>query len=578
MDVRRIAEEKSILSRPHHEGASQKVVTVGTPPKIKEERVSEFGFTPEVEDLAKNYSDIVRGVRIDKMEPKIKVGSALSSLAFFYERVRNTVEYKQDHTLLRSAIERVSKRLLWENPSRAIDTSVLAEVLVKELIWAKYIPNDSLPKSYLKPISKVFSKCLQVLSMVPAGRQKISSSCSWRDWIFGISAGEIEEIIKPGIARNDILTEEITNWFIKRYNWEDHSVDERLKFMYIWASTYRSTFKSDLPSLRYHMIKRFFPEWIAAGPQEINRLMGDFVGIARRIEACINSKEHAKLCRILQKHTPSFLILSDIVEKEGALDILKNKDEFVSEIVDVCERKYDQIKGRVARGITRSIVYIFLTKIILALVVEIPYEVVILGGLRWVPIIINMTLPPFLMFIVGLMIRKPGIDNTRNITDKILDFSYGGSEKKININLIEEKRKGFAYNTFGVFYSVFFVAIFTLISMGLYELKFSIVSAGIFFMFLSLILLFGFRVKHSASEFNVVGEDEGFMANLFYILTLPFLNVGSWLSSQLVKINFLMAILDFLIEAPLKSVLSILEEWNIFMKEKKDDIVDVPSS
>jgi hypothetical protein len=189
-----------------------------------------------------------------------------------------------------------------------------------------------------------------------------------------------------------------------------------------------------------------------------------------------------------------------------------------------------------------------------------------------------MTLPPFLMLLVGLMIRKPGVENTKNITDKILDFTYGESEKRITINLIAEKRKGFAYNTFGVVYSVFFVAIFTLISMGLYELEFSIVSAGIFFMFLSLILLFGFRVKHSASEFNVVGEDEGFVTNLFYILTLPFLNVGSWLSGQLVKINFLMAILDFLIEAPLKSVLSILEEWNIFMKEKKDDIVDVPSS
>ena len=148
----------------------------------------------------------------------------------------------------------------------------------------------------------------------------------------------------------------------------------------------------------------------------------------------------------------------------------------------------------------------------------------------------------------------------------------------INFSLTEEERKGFAYKTFGVFYSVFFVAIFALISWGLVKLEFSVVSAGIFFMFLSLILLFGLRVKHNASEFNVVSEDEGFVANLFYIITLPFLNVGSWLSLQLTKINFLMAILDFLIEAPLKNILSILEDWNIFMKEKKDDIVDIPSS
>lgn len=566
MEFRRISKE-----------TTPPLIRSAVPPE-KKEKETDYGYTREVNSLLSKYQTFLRGVRIDREEPRVKVGSALSNLAFFYERVRNTVEYKQDHTLIRSAIERVSKRLLWENPSRAIDTNLLAESLVKELIWAKYVPNDSMPKGKIKDIAGTLSKCLKLLTFIPSNKQRISASTTWRDWIFGVSAGEIEEIIKPGIVKNDILAEEITNWFTKRFNWEDQSVDDRLKRMYLWASVYRSTFKADLASLRYHLIKRFFPDWISADAESVDALKNDFVGVARRIEACINSKEHAKLCRIMQKHTPSFIILSEIIEKDGAADLLRDRERFVDQIREVCETKYDQIKGRVARGITRSIIYIFITKIILALVIEIPYEIFFLSGLRPLPIVINMTIPPLLMLLVGLMIKKPGNENTKNIIEKILDFTYGEGGKRIEINLIQEKKKGFAFRTFGLFYTIFFMAIFALISLGLYKLEFSIVSAGIFYMFLSLILLFGLRVKHNASEYNVVGEDEGFVTNLFYILSLPFLNVGSWLSQQLTKINFLMAILDFLIEAPLKNVLSILEDWNIFMKEKKDDIVDVPSS
>jgi hypothetical protein len=38
----------------------------------------------------------------------------------------------------------------------------------------------------------------------------------------------------------------------------------------------------------------------------------------------------------------------------------------------------------------------------------------------------------------------------------------------------------------------------------------------------------------------------------------------------------LILVLDFLIEAPLKNILGVINEWNVFIKEKKDEIIETP--
>jgi hypothetical protein len=59
-------------------------------------------------------------------------------------------------------------------------------------------------------------------------------------------------------------------------------------------------------------------------------------------------------------------------------------------------------------------------------------------------------------------------------------------------------------------------------------------------------------------------------------LMLPFLNAGFFLSKGLAKINFFSVFLDFIIEAPLKSIIEVFEEWTSFMREKKEEVVEMP--
>ena len=68
--------------------------------------------------------------------PTIQVSAVLGKLARLYERIRTIVEYKGEHVLRRNAIERIIKRLIWEQGSvrQDIDTKKVAETLIKELI------------------------------------------------------------------------------------------------------------------------------------------------------------------------------------------------------------------------------------------------------------------------------------------------------------------------------------------------------------------------------------------------------------------------------------------------------------
>ena len=69
----------------------------------------------ELNDNAKKlfqaiYNDLNRKVDDDDESPRLQVSELISKMAFFYEKIRNTVDYKEDHLLRKNAIARILKR------------------------------------------------------------------------------------------------------------------------------------------------------------------------------------------------------------------------------------------------------------------------------------------------------------------------------------------------------------------------------------------------------------------------------------------------------------------------------------
>lgn len=539
----------------------------------KPKLISYSGFSPFIENFLNSFEKNLK-IEADVNQPKIKVSQVLGSLALLYEKIRNAVEYKGEHVLRRSAIERILKRLLWERP-RA-DSVKISKALIRELILARYLPNDTIVQEKIHEVAKVIDKYLTLLDSLSDKSLK-TRQINIRDWVWGVAASEIEDALDP--SNRELYVKLMYEWFTSSFKWQDEQISEHEKNIQIYLAIHRALTKSDEPIMRYHLLLYEYPTWVDADERKVEELVNNFSKIYQEIEKHLAYPQKYALYRRVQRNVAPFEILKELAKKKGSelRNVIASKKRFEKEIIGLCDAKYDQIQKRVNRGIVRSILYIFVTKILIALLVEIPYEIYRFGDLRYLSLGINIIMPPALMWVVGLSIRTPGDDNTKTIVEKLKNVVYRATSAKVTeFSVYTLRRASFLTKIFGGLYALLFLLVFGGITYLLLKLNFTLLGIAIFFAFLSLILLFAFRVRFNATELRVTSEEEGFFGHIFNNLTLPFLNLGFYLSRGLAKLNFFTVIFDFLIEAPLKTIIEVVEEWTSFIKEKREEVVELP--
>ena len=203
----------------------------------------------------------------------------------------------------------------------------------------------------------------------------------------------------------------------------------------------------------------------------------------------------------MKRYTPLFLILRDVIDDdpEAAQTLLQDPAVLQSAIENKCAAKYKEAKSKLRRAAVRSIVYIFITKMLLALILEVPADMFLVEAVEWTPIIINTLFPPFVMLVVALFIRLPGKKNTDKIIQGVYSIVYEDKHNTVTYNIRSPHKKSLFLNiVFKIFYLISFTTTFGLIGLILYYLEFNFVSAIIFFLFLTLVTFFGFRVREGA--------------------------------------------------------------------------------
>lgn len=504
----------------------------------------------------------------------IKVSEILSSIAHLYEKIRNTIEYKGEFVLRRNAIERILRRLLWEHTTH--DTYRIAEVLTREIIWARYLPNDRIPRRKIAEIASVINKYLVLIGKIKERGSPIGQN-ALREWMWGVASCEIEETLEA--THREAFVTLMYEWFKEHFAWEETDLPQEEKDIQLYLAVHRALTKSDEAVMRYHLLLKIMPSWQTADELSVTQFATNFGALFDQIESKLSFPKRSELYRQVQKHVAPFKIIEQLVneEKGKAAAIIADPNTFEEKVRDICRRKYAQIQRKVNRGIIRSILYIFMTKVLLALLIEIPYEMLRFGKLTYLPLAINVVVPPAMMWLVGLTITTPGADNTERLIENLKSIVYDHDHGvKAPFSLSPTQRDSLLTRVFAGLYFVLFLLVFGVITYVLLKLSFTWIGIFIFFAFLSLVLLFGFRVRFTASELKVTSDRMGFLGYLFNNVTLPFLSTGVVLSKGLAKINFLTVFLDFLIEAPLKTVIEVLEEWTSFIREKREEVVEVP--
>ncbi len=333
--------------------------------------------------------------------------------------------------------------------------------------------------------------------------------------------------------------------------------------------------KSDDTIISYHLFNLYFPDWSHADASLVKMIATNFPAIYRTTNMHLKHAYQVKLSNAIKEEVVTFKVLYELILEHGQ-DIerlLVNPAELESEAKILVNKRYKLIRNKISQSSIRAIIYIFITKMILALVLELPYELYILKHINYLPITINIVFPPLLMFLIALTIVPPSKENTSKILTNLHNVVYNNPPKSILCKLNAKYRQNWGFKVFyHSMFAILYIIVFGAIISLLQRLDFNILSGALFLFFLTMVSFFALRIRTTAKEYKVIQNKAGILSFLIDFFSLPIISAGRWLSTKFKKINLFAFVMDYIIEAPFKIFIAVFEEWLGFLKDKKEDI------
>ncbi len=526
-------------------------------------------FSRPVQKLLSSYWIELPRDRYGKDEPKIKVNVSISRLAFVYEKIRNAIDYKDEHLLRKNAMQRMLKRRFYTEDKKIN----LGRLLLTELIRARYLPNNEIPERIIVEVDAILEKYLTLL-MAVAPNRLTKERRQAADWIMSVCATDIEHHLVPPV-REDALVECMYKAIRPDIDLALDIIDARERDMQVYLAIHKSLIRSDAAILRYHLLHFFLPQWKRTTPAITEHFARKFWDYYRQIEYHVTHPFGDRLFRFVKRFTILFNILRDMIAEnpEAFEDISRDPSLLEEKIRETCNFRYKQAHARLRRSYIRTIIYIFITKMMLALAVEFPYDVFIIKSTNYVPLAINVIFHPILMLFIASSIRVPSQRNTDKIVELVTRIVFEEPHQEF----LYKKKKVFTRSRvtealFNIVYFITYLVTFGLLVWLLRKFDFNIVSGFLFLFFLTVVSFFGMRLRNEVKELVVIDQKDSFIAILIDFFSLPILRVGQWVSAKTPKINLFLFVLDFIIEAPFKIFIEVSEEWTGYQKEKKEEI------
>lgn len=521
--------------------------------------------------LVESLNQIKGKSRPDELS-KLSVSQTVSFFGILYEKVRNAIEYREDHLIRRAAIERILRRRLSLNPQGKGE----GENLLRELLWARYFDNGSMGAEDILCIQNIIDKYLQVRRLVITGRNPEIRQFLY-EFIVDLMTCEIEEKLNPAVSTREANFTYFI-YQVLRAKIKVEGLSDEQKDTYFLTAIEKCYRRSDKSFQRYHLFTTFYRPIGSYSDEELTTLSQKLPQVFKKIDDVRNSPLVDKLVRFVKKQLPSFLILFDIIKrKSGEISqIITDRNKLWNEVDLTCREKYQAITSRMRMLAVRSFIYIFLTKMVFAFILEYPVSMYLYKEVNMISIIINSVFPPVLMLLIVSIFRLPGEENTKRIYYRIIDIVDSDRSFETQVAYMSKKpgspKRPILIFGFTVFYFMTFIITLALISEGLNLLNFNLVSQGIFIFFVSVVTFFSYRIKQIVNEYRLE-EKQGILSPIFDFFFMPVLSLGKFFSSELSRLNFFIVIFDFIIEAPFKFLFEIVEEWISFVRKRKEEII-----
>lgn len=523
-------------------------------------------LSQSIQDLVSQYQNWYESLQPKEGTHTIAVDTVASQVASFYEKMRGVIDWQEEHLLRKTAIERALKRRLFLKKNNGEN---IAEPLVQELIRGGHFPNDVIPESKIAEVQKLIDKYVFILDNAPSpAREKIKFQLY--DWLLGVAACEVEEILAPPL-REQALMEFMLESLKERVKVK---LSEEEKNIQLYLAVQRALFKLDPAIISYHLLKKWQPQWPSLPQEKLAVLAKNIYLVWEKIEKELKHPFSEKFYKLAEQYDTVYLILGDIISQnpKEAFNNLQNPETLEVKIKQAYKERLNKVKAKIGRAALYCTISIFVTKVMVALAIEVPFDKYITQQFSPFVLALSVIIPPLLMFLLILSIKPPSKQNEDLVIMEAMKIVFQREKKDVYEVRLAPPR-GFVLNSIiGLIYFLSFVVSYGLIVWALQYLNFSIVSIIIFLMFFSLISFAGVKIRQRAKELVVEKEKETFLRTSFDLFSLPIIQVGRWLSSQWTKYNAVAVLFNSLLDMPFQVFVEFLEQWRIFLREKKEKI------
>jgi hypothetical protein len=496
----------------------------------------------------------------------IRVNQVIGKAALIYEKIRNAIDYREEHLLRKNALFRILKRKLMIEKILINQTEdKLAEQIVQEMIRAGYLKNNQEPQEKILKIQFILEKYNYFIQHADLKQDQFN-------WILELEACEMEEILVSPLKELamvrfafEVMTPRIVT--------KNGELEEKEKELQSLLAMHRALRKADTGMLRYVLWTLYYPNWQAPDSNYVFEIAKQFKEISKEIDSQLKHPWKKSLDKIARNNAIVFWSIQDVIEKNPAkaLEIFSDPEQTKNAIMRALEKRYKTVKRKLATGVVRSIIYVFFTKMLLAILIEFPLDMMISKQVNYMALTTNILFPPVIMLFVALAITTPGKANTDAVLAEVKSMMFSPQTASTFAVKEPHKRHILTRMILNLLYLCVFSASIYFIYKGLSLIGFNWVSIMIFIFFLSIVSFFGIRIKRPVKEIMIVQKRDNIFSLLIDLFSLPFATFGRWLSFKFSKVNFIAFIFDFIIEAPFKIFIEVLEDLFKFWREKKDE-------
>lgn len=515
-------------------------------------------FSRPVQELIRSYQAYLQTKESSGDEPKIQVDEIASKIASFYEKFRNLIDYQESHLLRKNVIGRALRRRIF---LKEISGEDIAEPLIKEIIRSGHLGNNTIPERKILEVQRIIDNLLFFLEYSQGFSARERED--FPDWIVGVTVCAIEETLSPPEKDRMLATamfQSLRDHLVIR----GATIQEEEKDVLLFIAAQKALFRVDHDQLCHRLLTLMFPEWESADTESASFVAGKLTLVYQNISSYLRHPLLPSFLKLCNHYNIVFQILGGLVFGSRSLDNLEEEARLQY------EERYRRERGRLFRMAFLSVLSFFLSKILVAVAVEVPIDVYITNNFSLYHTLLNIALPPLLMLLIVASIRLPSRRNLYLVQHEVGSVVSG--EKREYVVSVPKKRGWFIWFLVHFIYLLVFIVTIRVISDLLLSFGFSIANVVVFLLFTSLVTAVGVKIYNRSKEISLEKERPQFFSFLLDVFTMPLVTIGKWLISGFRRFNIFVMFVNVFVEFPFQLIVEFLENLRDFIRTKKEEI------